>query len=79
MTLTTLDGNKLAKFRDNGLDILFNNRVVMRFEKTGQIFIDGKMVAINVAAIYGLRELLKNLERGLIKEEPDDSNSDKQT
>ena len=67
-TLATMDGSKLARINNDGLEIFFDNRVIMRFEKTGQIFIDGHMVAINVAAVYGLRELLKNLERGRVLE-----------
>lgn len=63
MLLTTRDGTKLARYRDEGLDIFVGDTVVMRLEKNGSIYIKNQIVSIDVEAVYGVRELLKNLER----------------
>ena len=66
--LTTLDGTLLSKHDQDGFTICYGGKDVLRFEKTGVILVEGVLVAQNRTAVYGLRELLKNIESGNFKQ-----------
>lgn len=63
-----MTGDKLASFSDNGIDIYYGGKIVISLEKNGEIRINSKHVATDTEVVYGIRELLKNLERGSVKE-----------
>lgn len=66
--ITTVDGTVLAKCDETGFSVVHAGVEVLRFNKSGVILVEGVFVAQNRKAVYGLRELLKNIESGNIKE-----------
>lgn len=66
--IETYDGTTLASFDDTGLEIYHGNQPLMKFEKNGNIFIEGVLVSNNRKAVYGVREFLKNVEGGNYQE-----------
>jgi hypothetical protein len=62
--LTTFEGSKLARFSDEALEIFNGDKVVLKLKKSGEIYIKEKLVDVDVEVLYGIRELLKSIERG---------------
>jgi hypothetical protein len=71
VTLVTKDGTKVAVYHDDGFDILLNDEVVFGFDKQGNIFVNGEIVATDIKAVYGIRECIKQIDRGNLKEKYD--------
>ena len=67
-TLTNLGGDKLISFVENAMHIYYGDKVVLSLFKDGEIHIKSKLIDVDQEVVYGVRELLKNLERGSIKE-----------
>ena len=66
--IETKDGVILAAFDDNGLEIYHGNKPLMRFEKSGNVFIEGVLVSNNRKVVFGVREFIKNVESGNYRE-----------
>lgn len=67
-TLKTLTGDKLISFTEDTMNIFYGDKIVLSLSKNGEIRIKSKLIDVDQEVVYGVRELLKNLERGSVIE-----------
>lgn len=68
----TLDGTTLANVTEDYFEFNLNGKSILRLEKSGDIFVKGKLVENDVSVVYALREFLKHVERGNVSEHTSD-------